>query len=286
MYLTWRQRLHSLCAGSTQAAFSVLASQESRSCCTRAVLTAGCLVVHSCQMSWLQHMCSGLGSLKGPARTLATLLYEMQTGTAADQACHLHTALAPVFSAVCANVHFLWQSDPQIAARSHHRRQAGNVQDCTVADSWLINACVRQALERRNIHIKRFEEIPIADTELIFPDKTIFLKPLTILQLAVTLIGGLVAALTTLWGVGACRQFCHQRASLMGACMQSKLTADCPTCSMAENCWFLIIAESGQHEPCGIHHTAAGRSGVSGTVFAGMKTWLTLVCLQPTPPFL
>jgi Protein of unknown function (DUF3754) len=60
-----------------------------------------------------------------------------------------------------------------------------------------------QALERRNIHIKRFEEIPIADTELIFPDKTIFLKPLTILQLAVTLIGGLVAAFATLWGVRA-----------------------------------------------------------------------------------
>lgn len=71
-----------------------------------------------------------------------------------------------------------------------------------LADSWLTSACAQQALERRNIHIKRFEEIPIADTELIFPDKTIFLKPLTILQLAVTLIGGLVAALATLWGVG------------------------------------------------------------------------------------
>ena len=63
-----------------------------------------------------------------------------------------------------------------------------------------------QGLLRRNIHIKRFEEIPIADTELIFPDKTIFLKPLTILQLAVTLIGGIVAAIVTLWGVCAFRQ--------------------------------------------------------------------------------
>lgn len=43
--------------------------------------------------------------------------------------------------------------------------------------------------------------MPIADTELIFPEKRIFLKPLTILQLAVTLIGGLVAAVVTLWGV-------------------------------------------------------------------------------------
>lgn len=46
--------------------------------------------------------------------------------------------------------------------------------------------------------------MPIADTELIFPEKRIFLKPLTILQLAVTLIGGLVAAVVTLWGVRCC----------------------------------------------------------------------------------
>jgi hypothetical protein len=62
------------------------------------------------------------------------------------------------------------------------------------------HADFNKALERRNIHIKRFEEVPIADTELIFPEKRIFLKPLTILQLAVTLIGGLVAAIVTLWG--------------------------------------------------------------------------------------
>mmetsp|Transcript_19840 Transcript_19840/g.59942 ORF Transcript_19840/g.59942 Transcript_19840/m.59942 type:complete len:665 (-) Transcript_19840:1314-3308(-) len=55
-------------------------------------------------------------------------------------------------------------------------------------------------LWRRNIHIKRFEGIPIADTELIFPEKKIFLKPITILQLAVTVIGGLIAAFVTLWG--------------------------------------------------------------------------------------
>lgn len=58
-----------------------------------------------------------------------------------------------------------------------------------------------QNLWRRNIHIKRFEGIPIADTELIFPEKKIFLKPITILQLAVTVIGGLIAAFVTLWGV-------------------------------------------------------------------------------------
>ncbi len=58
-----------------------------------------------------------------------------------------------------------------------------------------------QNLWRRNIHIKRFESIPIADTELIFPEKNIFLKPVTILQLTVTIVGGLIAAFVTLWGV-------------------------------------------------------------------------------------
>lgn len=60
-----------------------------------------------------------------------------------------------------------------------------------------------QNLWRRNIHIKRFESIPIADTELIFPEKNIFLKPVTILQLTVTIVGGLIAAFVTLWGVRA-----------------------------------------------------------------------------------
>ncbi|KAK9905089.1 hypothetical protein WJX75_009516 [Coccomyxa subellipsoidea] len=54
------------------------------------------------------------------------------------------------------------------------------------------------ALERRNINIKRFAEIPMADAEMVFPDKKIYLKPLLLIQLAIAVIGGLVAAFTAL----------------------------------------------------------------------------------------
>ena len=58
-----------------------------------------------------------------------------------------------------------------------------------------------QALERRNINIKRFDEIPMADAEMVFPDKKIFLKPLLIIQLLIAIIGGIVATFAALLSV-------------------------------------------------------------------------------------
>lgn len=58
-----------------------------------------------------------------------------------------------------------------------------------------------QALERRNVHIKRFAEIPMADVEMVFPDKKIYLKPLLLIQLAIAIIGGIIAAFTALLSV-------------------------------------------------------------------------------------
>ena len=55
-----------------------------------------------------------------------------------------------------------------------------------------------QALERRNINIKRFDEIPMADAEMVFPDKKIYLKPLLIIQLLIAIIGGIVATFAAL----------------------------------------------------------------------------------------
>ena len=37
-----------------------------------------------------------------------------------------------------------------------------------------------QRLARRNIHIKRFDDIPMADAEMVFPDKRVYIKPLTL----------------------------------------------------------------------------------------------------------
>jgi hypothetical protein len=65
-----------------------------------------------------------------------------------------------------------------------------------------------QALERRNINIKRFDEIPMADAEMVFPDKRIFLKPLLLIQLAIAIIGGIVAGLAALLSV--CLRFMSQ----------------------------------------------------------------------------
>ena len=47
---------------------------------------------------------------------------------------------------------------------------------------------------RRNVHVKRFADVPMADAEMIFPDKTVWLKPLLLLQLFATVVGGFVAA--------------------------------------------------------------------------------------------
>ncbi|KAK9809543.1 hypothetical protein WJX73_000179 [Symbiochloris irregularis] len=52
-------------------------------------------------------------------------------------------------------------------------------------------------LAKRNIHVKRFDDIPMADTEMIFPDKRVYVKPIVLIQLLVTIILGFVAAFTT-----------------------------------------------------------------------------------------
>ena len=63
------------------------------------------------------------------------------------------------------------------------------------------DVCTWQDLHRRNIHIRRFNDVPMADTELIFPDKNIYLKTITLIQILVTIIGGITAAASMLYGV-------------------------------------------------------------------------------------
>ena len=68
---------------------------------------------------------------------------------------------------------------------------------------------VPQAQERRNINIKRFAEIPMADAEMVFPDKKIFLKPLLLIQLAIAIIGGVIATFTALLSVSLSQNASH-----------------------------------------------------------------------------
>ncbi|GIL91758.1 hypothetical protein Vretimale_14893 [Volvox reticuliferus] len=53
----------------------------------------------------------------------------------------------------------------------------------------------REILAGRNIHIKCFHDIPMADMDVIFAEKKVYLKMLTIIQMVVTVVGGLAAAL-------------------------------------------------------------------------------------------
>ncbi|KAL6782286.1 CGL64A [Auxenochlorella protothecoides x Auxenochlorella symbiontica] len=52
----------------------------------------------------------------------------------------------------------------------------------------------------RNIVIRHFSQIPLADLEMVIPDKTVFVPPMVFVQLMVTAITGLVTALSMLAG--------------------------------------------------------------------------------------
>lgn len=53
---------------------------------------------------------------------------------------------------------------------------------------------LEQDLRKRNICIKRLFNIPMADLEIIFPDRKLHLQPITIVQLVINLVAGVVAA--------------------------------------------------------------------------------------------
>ena len=53
----------------------------------------------------------------------------------------------------------------------------------------------------RNMVIKRFASIPIADLELVFPDKKVYMPPQVLVNMAVTVIGAVIAVITALKGV-------------------------------------------------------------------------------------
>lgn len=52
----------------------------------------------------------------------------------------------------------------------------------------------------RNIVLKRFSSIPIADMELVFPEKNVHFAPTVLVNIAVTIIGALVTLIATIRG--------------------------------------------------------------------------------------
>ncbi|KAL4459125.1 hypothetical protein ABPG75_013990 [Micractinium tetrahymenae] len=55
---------------------------------------------------------------------------------------------------------------------------------------------------QRNIVLKQFRGIPMADLEMVMPEKKVFVPPRVFVEMAVTLIGGLVAVVTGLMAKG------------------------------------------------------------------------------------
>ena len=53
----------------------------------------------------------------------------------------------------------------------------------------------------RNFIVKRFSSIPIADLELVFPDKKVYMPPQVMLQMLITLVGAIAAIVTAVSGV-------------------------------------------------------------------------------------
>lgn len=61
-------------------------------------------------------------------------------------------------------------------------------------------ALILQGALRRNINIKSFADVPMADCEIIFPEKKVHYKPIVLIQLAITLITAVAAAIGMFMG--------------------------------------------------------------------------------------
>lgn len=57
---------------------------------------------------------------------------------------------------------------------------------------------VVQAMAQRNIVVKSFCDIPMADVEMIFPEKKVYIKPFILIQLVVTIALAIFTIVSTL----------------------------------------------------------------------------------------
>jgi hypothetical protein len=56
---------------------------------------------------------------------------------------------------------------------------------------------IDQRLRRRNINIKAFKDIPMADTEMIFPEKRVYIKPFVLINIFITIAVAVVTVMAT-----------------------------------------------------------------------------------------
>lgn len=57
---------------------------------------------------------------------------------------------------------------------------------------------VLQDMAQRNIVVKSFSDIPMADVEMIFPEKTVYIKPFVMIQLVVTVVLAIITVVSSL----------------------------------------------------------------------------------------
>ena len=79
--------------------------------------------------------------------------------------------------------------------------------------------CCLQGMAMRNMVVKSFHDVPMADMEMIFPEKKVFIKPVVLIQLLVTVVLALITIITTISQVtthicmicslGCCPHRCH-----------------------------------------------------------------------------
>ena len=69
--------------------------------------------------------------------------------------------------------------------------------------TWHITASVAflQDMAQRNIVVKSFTDVPMADVEMIFPEKKVFIKPFVLIQLVVTVVLAAITVFSTLFQV-------------------------------------------------------------------------------------
>ena len=59
-------------------------------------------------------------------------------------------------------------------------------------------------MAQRNLVVKSFCDIPMADLEMIFPEKTVYIKPFILIQLVVTVALAFFTIISTLVQVMGC----------------------------------------------------------------------------------
>lgn len=109
---------------------------------------------------------------------------------------------------------------------------------------------VLQDMAQRNIVVKSFSDIPMADVEMIFPEKTVYIKPFVMIQLVVTVVLAIITVVSSLVQVCTTCMQLHctvsvQHASVFLAVQTSRAAMSAATVPYASTVNFAIFPGCG-----------------------------------------